>query len=529
LVYDRLNYSLFADELAYGGSAIGHSIQAAAYAIKIVPSLGSIPLKILIFVGNVFLVTALYFLWRSTANIKLTLNFVVILLFFLALRFAFILKGGNGNPHPPMGLLLPLISSVFFGISNFGLKISYFACYLFFLSFIFSSLVKNNVSYLLSVGAVLAIATIPITLDLSTVIEHSLFAYIFIAALVTHFAINRNINYSVVFAFITIGALFRQSILLFCAPVLLFYIKENYRDGFKKIIINCTRLLAPCLLFLPIVLNSLINGTPSTEKMGALIKIDPLIEALHSGFIVNLSEKIFQPQLLILFFIFFIPLTVKDVAKKGIYVLYFALLLMLYFSISPGLWSNPKYQAEYIAPFITGSIVVISCLRLQVAFRPIQIAFIYSIFILNLLSMVIPNKFGLEKDHISVNYPYVAAYKKIKDLGLNDDTYSIGITYGSLPEILNSYTGDSWDIANKKYKYMKDLNVDLNATEKAFAVNQMPNNMAILIQGEPEIQKITPKLLDLGWQEIHLIQLSSDSPKIHIHSKNASHDSSKKN
>jgi hypothetical protein len=178
-----------------------------------------------------------------------------------------------------------------------------FLCVYFFLCFIFSSLVKNNAGYLLSTGAVLAIATIPITLDLSTVIEHSLFAYIFIAALVTHFAINRNINYPTVFAFITIGALFRQSVLLFCAPALLLYINENYRDGFKKIIINCTKLLAPCILFFPIALNSLVNGTPSTEKMGALLKIDPLMEALHSGFIVNLSEKIFHPQLLILFLI----------------------------------------------------------------------------------------------------------------------------------------------------------------------------------------------------------------------------------
>lgn len=518
LIHEKLGYSLFGDELAYSGSALGHSILATSNAIEWA-HLGDIPLKFIVQIVNIFLVTLLLILWKCTGDIRSKKKFIFILLFFLAFRIAFILKGGNGNPHPPMARLPPLISSTIFGVSELGLKLSYFASYLFYLFFISITLAKIAGNKILQIGAMLAIATIPLTLDMATVIDHSIFGYIFISALLIYFSTNSHVNYSAVFTLITIGAFFRQPIILFCAPTLLLYINEHRNSGIGKVIIGCIKLMIPCLLFLPIVLNSLINGTPATEKMEGAINIQQLIAAIHSNFIVEQAIKIFQPHLLILFVLFFIPATFKDITKKVIYLFYFLLLLIIYFSINEGLWSYPKYQAEYIAPFIACSIIIFSCLTLKGALEIIPICITYLILTLNLCNFALPEKFRLERDHISINYPYREAYKKIADLGLSDATYSVGITYGSLTELLNSYSGNSWINAQKKYLYIRDMEFDSRPSEKAQAINKIQNNSALLIQGHINSEQIIPYITALGWKQMDLFQSSPTSPKIYLYIK----------
>jgi hypothetical protein len=523
LIYERLVYSLFGDELAYSGSALGHSIVSTSNFIQWT-HLGNMPVKVIVQIVNIFIVTLLLILWKCTGDIRSRKKFFFVLLFYLACRIAFILKGGNGNPHPPMALLPLLISSTIFGVSELALKISYFASYLFYLFFIYITLTKCIANKFLQIGVVLAVATIPLTLDLATIIDHSLFGYIFISALLVYFSTNKNINYPAVFALITIGSFFRLPIILFCAPTLLLFINEHRNSGIKKLIISCIKLIMPCLLFLPIALNSLINGTPATKKMDGVINIQQFIEAILSNFIIEQSIKIFYPHLLILFVFFFIPLAIKDIPKKIIYLFYFLLLLIIYFSISPGLWSYSKYQAEYVAPFIVSSIIVISCMTLNGPLKHIPAFIAFLILTLNLLSFAIPTKFRLEKDHISVNYPYQEAYRKISNLGLNDATYSVGITYGTLTELLNSYTVNSWIIANKKYIYMRNLGLDAHPLEKAQALDKIPNNVALLIQGHIDSEKIIPHLLTLGWKQIDLIQSTSVSPKIYIYVKKSEYD-----
>ena len=515
LIHEKLSYSLFGDELAYSGSALGHSIVGTSNAIKWF-DFGNTPIKFTVQIFNIFFVTLLMILWKCTGNIGSKKNFIFVLLFFLAFRIAFIVKGGNGNPHPPMALLPPLISSTMFGVSEMGLKISYFACYHFYLLFIFTTIAKKTANKFLQIGISLAIATIPLTLDMATVIDHSLFGYIFISALLIYFSTNKNINYPAVLTFITIGSFFRLPIILFCAPTLLFYINEHLNSGLRKTVINCIKLILPCLMFLPIALNSLINGTPASEKMDDVINFQQILEAIHSNFIIKQSINIFQPHLLILFILFFIPLTAKDIPKKIVFLIYFSILIIIYFSINPGLWSYPKYQAEYIAPFIVSSIVVISCITLKSMPKIIPICIAYFILILNFYNFVLPEKFKLKEDQVSINYPYQEAYKKITNLGLNDLTYSVGITYGSFGELLNSYTVNGWIKANKKYIYMRDLKLDSHPFEKAQAIDRMPNNVVLLIQDHIESKKIIPHISELGWKQIDLIQLSPTSPKIYI-------------
>jgi hypothetical protein len=421
-----------------------------------------------------------------------------------------------------MALLPILITSSIIGINEFGLKVSYFFCYILFLGFIYLGILKKTLDIPTAIGCTLAIASIPLLFDMSTVIEHALFGYLFIATFLIYVSISDKINFYHLFSFIVIGSFFRQSVLLFTIPALLFFIKENNSLNTKLMLISIGKIIFPCILLLPLVVNSILFGTPATGVMSDFIKLNPIFEILESGFLIDQTKKIFHIPLIILFIFLFIPLTYKTIINKIIIFIYFISLLILYFSISPGLWSNPKYQAEYIAPFISLSLILISCSRFSINFRKLFLILIYSIFIFNILCVLNFTKFKLEKDNISINYPYKLAYNKITSLKLNDNTFSVGITYGTLPEIIYSYTGNSWITVNDKYLIIKNLKLDQFPFIKADVLNELPNNNILLIQGGVESENLLPFLLSLGWQHYEILKLNSNSPKIYVLNKQIS-------
>jgi hypothetical protein len=132
--------------------------------------------------------------------------------------------------------------------------------------------------------------------------------------------------------------------------------------------------------------------------------------------------------------------------------------IVVYYSINPGLWGYAKYQAEYAAPVvIAGLLLLMARIKQLKQAKLILIACTAALLILNVKELIeqphlkniegqnLEKKFNviLEVDEIkhlvaAVPYEYKKSYTFIRQAKLDDSTYSIGATYGILPEVMNS-------------------------------------------------------------------------------------------
>lgn len=455
----KLGYSLFNDELSYAQSAHGHSITIASIFSKYQLFLQE-KARYLIQVVDLVIVLTLFIVWLCVKRLNNNWIFTFLLLFFFSFRLAFILRGGNGNPHPPGELLPILLSGTFLGITELGLKFGYFAGYLIFLFAIFKISSSNGVARTLNLLSIVSIGSIPLVLDMSTVIEHALWGYIFFTIFITIILLCKEINYPILISIISIGTLFRQSVFLLCVPAAILFFRDRFRKNntFIPPIKEVFILLAPCLIFLPILVNSLLFGTPATESLSEAIKFNNALNAFTNGFLITQFNSIFPYFYWVLFILVFIPFAIKDVSTRVIILILFLSLILVYFSINTGLWKLPKYQAEYIAPFIVGGILSLRILLIKYNFKIFCYILIAAIAVSNLTQCYYPqSNFSNILNRISQENNYSDAYREIRKKGLENSTLSIGYTYGVFPEVINDYTLKNWFEANSIYLNMRNI------------------------------------------------------------------------
>ena len=502
LTSGRLDESLYSDELSYAASSHGHGIvlalQLARFAL-----FADFEIHYLVQAFGFLLAGFLFIIWMCIGRIDDARIFVFLLIIFGGLRFAFWVRGGNGSPHPPLELLPVFVTGSFFGVNEMGLKISYLLSYFMFLGVVYY-LCKREVCGSMAAMIAAAVGTVPLMLSMSTVIEHALWGYIFFTVILLDLYTAKNINYKKLLLVVAFGTLFRQSVFIAVLPLFMVYFLDPARPPVSELRLpRAYWLLPPMALFVPFISRSLLMGTPATESIDKVLRIDQWYAALTSGVTIDSFLSVFYPALAIPFVFSFFPMRTGARSMHIVLLAFFAALWMAYYSIDRGLWGMEKYQAEYFGPFIVLGIFSISITLAKIAGRKVAIGFCIVLLSANLTKFFSDADEVSSSHSVSVSDNYKDAYFKVHELGLAGQTYSIGSTYGILPEIINRYTGSEVRSAQDIYRRQREaaaLSVYLTGDIYPILTDHRVN--AVLIQSGIGIHDLRANFKAAGWQEV---------------------------
>jgi hypothetical protein len=316
----------------------------------------------------------------------------------------------------------------------------------------------------------------------------------------------------------------RQPSFLALLPVFLIYVIQVFQDGtIKQKLGEYLKLITLQLLFLPFLGASLMNGTPSTNAWGQSSNTERVIQAIENGIVWD--SMIFA---LPFWWLLFIPLSFVSFQRKNwniniALVVFFLAATYIYYSIHPGLWGHAKYQVEYAGPLvIAGFIIAIKTVEQYNINKKILLILIISLLILNIMQLTDKkfssnflsifsrkeNKYSedefdlLKMGMTAIPYEYKKAYALIKQKGLSESTYSIGATYGILPEIMNGYFTKAVIASNDIYKQQQSGRVEIQNGE--FAIDSIHNNSrinAVILGSINKKQELISQLYGKGWKE----------------------------
>jgi hypothetical protein len=446
LFFENLQYSLFSDELSYAKSAHRHALEASFYLSKF-DFISDFKAKNLIQTLGVAALIHLYLLWKAIDKNK---YIPIVIVFFIAYRFIFDLLGGNANPHPPLELITILTSGSFFGISNLGLKLSYFFTY-----FLFHLLIYLRVRLIVhpinAAILVMTVAAIPVIFQLALIIEHAVWGYFFVSLILIELIRPEGVKLHKVVPLIAIGVLFRQSILVLILPILMLYVWQNGLSSIysKKNYLSFFTLI----IAIPIFLNSLVNGTPVTSNIEDISFTSSLDTIFNYNFMLDSFKSEFSLIWVPIFIFAFIPENKKNITSSIVIFFSYLILYFTYHLIDSDAWDISKYKVEYIAPFLLLGIV--KSIKFFEKITPKY--FLFATLVLFILINYISNRpvnhlHDVESCHELTTYNYEEAYKYVLENGYSRSTYSIGATYGILPELISGYSISELKDARQVYK-----------------------------------------------------------------------------
>jgi hypothetical protein len=521
--HERLQYSLFSDEISYAGSAHGHSIYIALVVAKYLPVLDSVTAQHLVQTISLTLLSALTALIFLSARCAPKTRITVFLVLLLLGRMVFAVKGGNGSPHPPLQLLPLFITGSLFGINDLSFKLSYFLAYAGCLTLLYKMLLRVTPRSIAFLG-VLAFGTIPLLSYLSTVVEHSFWAFICFTLVFAEIITSPKLNYQRLICFVSIATLMRQPSFLALLPIALLFVIETCRaDATRQWIKKSAVTFLPLLLFLPVLLSGLLHGTPSTDALGHGSMMERVRMAIESGAVWNSISSAIPFWWLLLMPFAFLPLSRKEISRNVGLCLFGVAAVVVYYAINPQLWGYAKYQAEYAAPVsMAGLLLLMLWAGKWKSARRFVLASTIVLLVLNVRDLTdaphlkqiaghdLEAQFDivLEKDVLrsllaAVPYEYKRAYTAIRNAGLDGVTYSIGATYGVLPEIMSGYSlgavRSSYDIYTgqeiNRVEAMKfGVSVDRIESDKRIK--------AIMIGAISGKQKLIDRFRRNGWEEM---------------------------
>lgn len=459
LIYDQLQFSLYSDEISYSATSHGHSIHISLELIKRLYAIDSIAFQYLVQAISLILLISLSSLFILSKRFT-WISRIIIFSFFLVLgRLVFSFTGGNGSPHPPLHLIPPFIFGSVFGITDFSFKFSYFVFYVIYILVLYR-MISRVFSFAPSYFLALAVGTIPLLWHLGGVVDHSLWASISFTLVMVEIVTSVKLNYIRLISFISIAVLMRQPSFLAILPVLLLLFNDFKFSHWRDWSLKLSFILAPTLLFLPFLGKSLIYGTPSTDALNEGAALRRVLDAVSSDVIFTSITNSVPYWWIIFIPLAFLPLSRGMANKNIIFLLFFIASLYVYYSIHPSLWGYAKYQAEYAIPFaIVGMLLLALWLSKNVSAGHTVATFALIITLLNIIDFIrMPNdavrnafsadlgqkvsKYQTIGEHFLVAFPYSyqAAYDAIKKENLTENSYSIGATYGILPEITHGYS-----------------------------------------------------------------------------------------
>ncbi|MDA8691938.1 hypothetical protein N9M18_02280 [Candidatus Pseudothioglobus singularis] len=240
----------------------------------------------------------------------------------------------------------------------------------------------------------------------------------------------------------------RQPILFAIIPILYIALSDLISAKNK---LNCIYSYAfkfsPLLLFLPFLIKNLVFGLSdnqfdfvSTDSSQISLFINRIKYAIVSGKVFQNALSLFPLWCLLIIPIAFLN-PFKSLIKLNFSLIFlFLALIILFYSIAPGLWGLTKYQVEITAPFVVlGIINMIWYLKSRKNYYYLLIIFLFGLSVLNI------NYYNSNKEYSTYQSSIIPlnfgdAYSYINNQGLSASTYSIGTTYGIMPEIMNGYS-----------------------------------------------------------------------------------------
>ena len=524
LTQDRLKFSLFSDELSYAGSAHGHAFYLAMAAARHLDWLDDYEFSYLVQATSFLLFAATACLLYVSRHWTAKRRIVVFVILLVLGRFVFAIKGGNGSPHPPLQLLPPFVFGSVIGINDISFKLSYFLVYVGFLTLLCRMLVRV---YPLTIAyvATLTIGTLPLLLNTSSVVEHSFWSFICFALVFTEILTSTKKRYFRLVGVISIMTMMRQPSFLALLPVFILYVIEVIKEGsIKQKVGDYIKLISLQLLFIPFLASSLIKGTPSTNAWDQGSNTERVVQAVENGVIWDSLSAAFPIWWLIFIPLSFIPIQRKYWDINIAMIVFFFAAIYVYYSIHPGLWGLAKYQVEYAAPLvIAGFILINKVVVINNTNKKIILILLFSLLILNVLQLSeqryatnMQNSFSrkentksedevdlLKMGMTAIPYEYKKAYAYIEQKRLSENTYSIGATYGILPEIMNGYTTKA--VKASQDIYTGQLSNWLKAGSSEIDVDHIASDSRIkaVILGSIEKKQELITLLNVrGWQKV---------------------------
>ena len=521
LGYESLGQSIQGDESAYLMLAYGHAIKTLIKFGDYFPILNLWSVKYFVQLASLVLVGGLILFIHASRKLAWSKRIAVVLGALLFCRILIMYFGGNPSPHPPLGGAILLISGSIFGINDFALKSAYFVAYILFIFGIYK-MANRAMPWHISLLFALSAGTISLSLHLAAIVESSTWSLICFTLIMMELVSNKNPNFIRLASFVSIITLFRQSSFIGYIPILMIF-AASLR---KPYVANCKNtlptILVPAIIFIPFLIQSILHGTPSTAALGdQTSQLDRVFEAFGSGIIlVAIANSV--SKLWILFMPFSFIYGKKYWVQGLAFLIFFVVALLMYYSISPGLYGLARYQAEYAVPFtIIGAYIVFESV-IPVFTKGVVVFLLFLIIGLNIIEYrripytnkpvdVLVDTMGHDATnydsgyHILCGFPYEfgRAYGEILKVGLTNNSYTIGVTYGVFLEIVNGYSlaavREAESISRLQKKYNEETSTDPWTAAAVLNIERDPRIKVVVLGAVPKRGELVDGFIRHGW------------------------------
>jgi len=261
------------------------------------------------------------------------------------------------------------------------------------------------------------ISFIPIVFYVAEAVEPSVYGYavyttvLFLSLRYLH---TRGFEYLVVAGVVAaLGSITRQSTIVVWIPIGLLFLQSGYLKDIKKI----AQVFFPGLIVLPYFYTASVVGHPATKNQGAAWESlwRSVLEGVGPMSILNTTTPLWT-----LFFVLLLGyLLIRAKWSELLLLALFIPAYMIFHVINPYLWGIGRYQAEFVAPFITFGLVLLGIYALPKE-RMVAGAFLV---VLIVTTLELNANLGLDTNYrewpkmritTTANFPYREAFGYLK-------------------------------------------------------------------------------------------------------------------
>lgn len=447
--------------------------------------------------------------------------FAFIILMILLRLVVNIVLNVRGGPHPPMLYFFPNIFGAIFGITDISMKLSNCLGLFIFLLYLFHR-IKFSFFEKLIIGVL--ISFIPFISYQSLLIDQTIYSFICFAVIALEIILKKP-KPRALFFFLAIMCSFRQTSIA-AIPALSIYTVYYYSPlkDIKKIVLKVLDSSIPLILYLPIFLNSVILGTPTTKNTA--LSVDKNIDLIYNAY--NAYDLYLFFPLFIVFFMMYKRKYIEMIFLVSILISY---LFLQYIS------STYSFQSKYYFELYGWLIVVAIILFVKFTynyFKNISFTKMTTLFLGICLLFHLFSVHYYQKKFQKYNQPDFWKFSEnfiptaendnhldfcidyLKTNNIVGDTFVLGSTYGAFPLLLN---GCSLSDIKKYYKlqklYLANKNKDIYVFD-AKAINETKEIKYLLITDslKERHQQSQDLIESVNWTEIFSLPLSKNHHSI---------------
>ena len=530
VLFNKINEQITGDQLFYSIYSQSHSIYLAEKFGKNFNFSTNIEFNTILQILNLSMLffTAIFTYLIHKIKAKKFIVISIIVFLFIILRIIAIKNGGGNSPHPPMQLVPLLISSSIFGNSDISFRAPQLLGIIIISAYIFKKAIKE-INFYNALLISLATPSIPLLLHVTTLVEASIWTTLIWSVTLLTIATRKDcdqIRWAILISLISVATLMRQSVFIAIIPVIIMYIYDGINNKNFKIR-HLISILSPTIIFLPLLLKSIILGTPATyqgNEADYITNHSSNIWRLYYAFNEGIAQWIILSTVETPWLFMSLGCALILRWNRRAAIQFFATLsllliaLLIFYTIRPILWGIDRYQSEYIIPFIvTGTyLLFIKVLKCKCKKRYFVTAVIGAYLLYGIVSYVTNNidkKYGNKFKNFSIQgeelYDYSSALLAVKDAGLAGRSLIVGSTYGVLPEIIARYSVKEILMALNSRKINNNF---LKNPEIAIVDNEVT---ILLLLDEENYEKSLIALKSNGWIEWKLFTHFKSENKIY--------------